>query len=150
MRIFADLDSQKIVDGIGSNNPTVGLTFKRGSTAVLDIQFIQAAQVVELSSDATGTFGVKSTNQFDATPLVEVSSWTKIGTGTSTIYRFVFSFVSTALDALFFVDGNPANDVASIQLMAELEWLVAATVAKSQTITLTVLNNVIRGGETLP
>jgi hypothetical protein len=58
-------------------------------------------------------------------------------------------WLTTAIDALFSVDSNPDNDKASIALMLELAWRPNNTAdwQRSQTVRLTVRNNVFRGSE---
>ncbi len=150
MRAFVDLDTEQFIIDQGTRSPISAMTFKRSLFAELAVQFVRDDVVVELASNTTGVFAMKPVGQYDADFTTAALEWVKTGTGTDTVYTFDFALINSVLDALFNVDGNPNNDVPSVTLMAELQWTSPTHVAKSQTMTITIENDVIRGGEDLP
>jgi hypothetical protein len=150
MRVFVDLDTQQITAGVGQSSPLDELRFKRSLSAKLEVQFFRGGLVVELDSNSTGIFGMKTTGHYDDDYVVADLAWEKSGAGVNTIYSFSFSFVNTALDALFEVDSNLTNDVATVTLMAELQYIIEGFRYKSQTLSVVIANDVNRGGESIP
>jgi hypothetical protein len=151
MRCFIDVDTQQTILLPGVSAPVTSFEFKRTATARLEVQFTQRGLVIELPSDAAGIFGVKDSGKYDETAFLSGSlGWVKTGTGAATVYSFTLSFINTALDALFNVDGNPNNDVAQLTLMGEIQWTTGGNTFKSPTLAIVIDNDVNRGGETMP
>jgi hypothetical protein len=150
MRIFVDLDTQKVVLGVGMSLEVTQLRFKRAPATGIEVQFTRNGIIEELPSDALGIFGVKRTDKFDDDYTTSALSWTKTGTGSDTIYSFALSLINPALDALFFVDGNSANDVPQLTLMAELQWITGGVINKTPTLVLLIDNDVVRDYDATP
>lgn len=151
MRLVIDYDSGKIVQAFGSSSELTEIRLKRAVSAVIEVQFVQAGQtVIELPVDATGRLEFKETGKYDAEPLTGAASWDKVGSGTSTYYRFTFALINEDLDDLFFVDDDEDNDVAQLSLMAEISWKYAARDYKTQTFTAKIDNDVNRDADTIP
>jgi hypothetical protein len=150
MRIVVDLDTQKVVFGVGTSFEVTQLQFKRAPAAGVEVQFTRNGIVQELPDDATGIFGVKQTNKFDSDYVTASLFWTKSGAGETTVYSFALSLINPALDALFVVDGNPANDVPQLTLMAELQWIISSVVSKTPTLVLLIDNDVVRDYASTP
>lgn len=145
MRIFVDLDTQKLVQGLGVATDILALKFKRAPAAPIEVQFSRAGAVVELNDATVGVFGVKVTDKYDADYTTSANFWIKSGTGTETVYTFTLSLINAALDALFFVDGNADNDVAELIMMGELQWIdELGNVWKTPTVKIIVDNDVVR------
>ena len=144
MRLTIDLDTEQAIVAPGVATPVHLLNFKRSATAALEVQFTRAGLPEELPADAAGAFEMKLPGKYDAGPLVSAVSWVKTGSGSTTLYQFTFSFITGALDALFQVDGDPANDLPSLELMAELQWRSERFVHKSQTLTVAIANDINR------
>ena len=150
MRVFYDLDSETLSSTLGLSNPITELLFKRGLEATLEVQFTRGAAVQELDPAATGIFGMKVIGKYDGNYVVAALAWVKTGTGVDTVYTFTFSFINTDLDALFHVDADVTNDVVTVSLMGEVQWILGGARHKSQTITVKIVNDVNRGGESVP
>lgn len=150
MRIFIDLDTQKVIASPGLVQEITELHFKRSPYANVEVQFTRNGTVIELPEPATGIWGIKTQGKYDDDYVTAALAWVKTGSGESTVYTFIFTFITTPLDALFFVDGDPANDVPSLTLMGELQWTTGGSTLKSPTIQIVVANDVNRGGETVP
>lgn len=224
MRIYVDLTLEQITIASGIQQALASLTFKRSPFAALEVQFVRNGIVVELASDATGIFEVKTSGQYDSSPLTSALAWTKSGTGEETVYTLVFSLINAPLDAALGVDepvaftsddttdlltspdhgltagtvlqfpvsdtftantdyyviasgltaddfkvsttmGGTAFDVTDAEsgswrrvttdivaktLMAELQWISAGQVHKTQTIDFILVNDVVRDGDVPP
>jgi hypothetical protein len=150
MRIFVDLDSNQVILAPGVTAQVTTLGFKRSAAAQLEVQFVRDREVVELEVGASGVFGIKETGKYDADYVTAALGWVKTGTGSDTVYTFSLNFITDALDALFLVDDDPDNDVATITLMGELEWTEGGNTSKTPTLTVQVANDVIRTGDTVP
>lgn len=150
MRVFIDLEFDRLTAGLGVAAALAQLSFKRAPALSLEVQFTRDGTVQELAPGATGVFGIKATGKYDDGYIAASLAWVKTGTGTSTVYTFNFTLITTPLDALFVVDGNPANDVAEITAMAEIQWVISGTIYKTQTVKVVLANDVNRGDEALP
>ena len=144
MRLTIDLDTDQAIVAPGVATPVSTLNFKRSATAALEVQFTRAGLAEELPADALGVFQMKPAGKYDAGALVNAGSWVRIGSGSSALYRFTFSFITGALDSLFQVDGDPANDVPLLNLMAELQWTSERFVHKTQTLSVAIANDINR------
>jgi hypothetical protein len=147
VRVFIDIDDDVMVRSLGVPQVLNAISFKRTELVRLEVQFCRNGQVIEYDETALGIFELKLPGQYDSEPLTGGSAWNKVGTTTSTYYYFTFTLVNDALDALFFVDGNPNNDIAQIKLMGEVQWTVDGGTHKTQTIDVTIDNDVIRVGD---
>jgi hypothetical protein len=150
VKIYYDLNTDQLIEQPGVGNPITMLQFKRTLLTTLDVQFVRDSAVVELPSGATGIFGLKPLGKYDADYSVAALSWVKSGSGSDAVYTFLLSFINAELNDLFHVDSNLTNDVVSIDFMAELQWTFDGLPHKSQTITVTIFNDVNRGGEDIP
>jgi hypothetical protein len=149
MKLYVDIDSQTVISSPGVPQRLDAITLKRAGLVELSIQFCRAGQIVELAPGATGIFELKPSGQYDADPVSGDDNWEQVGTGTGTSYNFLFSLLTEALDALLFVNTDPSDDKKSITLMGELQWYDGAQ-HTTQTLTVTIENNVIRVGDTIP
>ncbi len=148
MRLYIDLDRNRAVNGVGQREPVSSLEFKRGDSARIEVIFFSGTTVVELTEPASGIFGIKETGKFDAAEfLVSALSWTKEGTGTSTVYVFTPSFNTAELNTLLAHDADDSNDIASVETMLEIEWIENGFLSSTQTITAIIANDVIKEEE---
>ena len=147
MQLYVDLDSNQIVQNPGNRNPVTALAFKRGDTAQINVQFVQAGAVVELPPDAAGKIGFKKVGKYDDDFIVSALTWVKTGAGATASYAFSPSFNTTQLNALLDQNGDP---VASVQLMGEIQWTTGGTTESSNTFTATIANDVIKDDEGVP
>jgi len=149
VRVFIDIDDDTVVRSLGVPQVINAIRFKRTELVRLEVQFFRNGQVIEFDETALGIFELKPVGQYDAEPLTGGSAWNKVSTGVNTYYFFTFTLVNDALDALFFVDGNPANDIAVIPLMGEIQWTVDGGTHKTQTLSVSIDNDVIRVGDVI-
>ena len=150
MRLTVDLESDNIVTAPGVPQPVSAITFKRTLSAKVELQFARSTSLEELPADATGLLGLKLPGRYDDDYMVAALAWVKSGSGATALYTFTLSFINPTLDTLFAVDADPANDVVSIELMSELQWIAGGIIHKSQTLPVTIVNDVNRGGESVP
>lgn len=150
MRITVDLDSNKVILGPGVTAEVTNLEFKRAAQATLEVQFVRGITVIELPGDAAGVFGIKVTDQYDDEFVTASLGWIKSGAGTTSVYTFIFTLETDALNALFMVDDDVENDVAQLTFMGEVQWTTGGKTFKTPTLTVTVDNDVVRGDEEAP
>lgn len=150
MTLYFDLDAGFFVYGPGTRDRIDSLSFKRGDTCRIDVRFVSGITVQELATGATGKIGLKESGQYDADFVAAAASWTKTGTGTSTVYSFDLNLATTELNALLGDDGTEGNDVDSVALMFEMEFVADGVTTSSPTLTATVANDVIKGDESGP
>lgn len=149
MKLYVDVDSQEIISSPGVPQALFELTLKRAGLVRLDVQFARAGQIIELPPGSTGIFELKPFGKYDADPVSGDNAWEQVGTGSSTIYQFLFSLLTEDLDALLAVDADIENDKRLVKLMGELQWYDGAE-HTTQTITVNIENNVIRVGDVIP
>lgn len=151
MRLYYNLDIGRLVKSPVDNSQVTSLAFIRGDSTSIDLSFIQNGLIVELDSSATGIFGCKPSGKYDADYIVSALSWTKSGTGVSTIYTFNPSFNTDQLNSLLASgDGNSNNDVPSITILGEISWTVSGKITSTGGISVSVSNDVIKGNEGSP
>ena len=92
MRIDIDLDDDRIVSSPGVKSPVTLLTFKRDTSAEIQVRFWSAGIQTELPAGATGKFGIKPTGEYDTTPLVSALDWTLTGAAETAVYTFTPDF----------------------------------------------------------
>lgn len=114
MRLYVNLDSRKLRQGLTFDEDVARVDLKRRDTLSVDVIFVRALAPLELDASgpaATGKFMLKETGEFDEDPVVSATSWTKTGTGTSTLYTLLPSLNTEEL-ADFFVTGTIGEEVA--------------------------------------
>lgn len=149
MRVYVDADSEEIISSPGVPQALTELTFKRAGLVRLDVQFVRSGQIIELDPSATGIIELKPNGKYDAEPVTGDNHWEKTGTGTDTIYQFLFSLLTDDLNTLLNVDANIENDKLLVKLMGEIQWYDGAE-HTTQTVTVNIQNNVIRVGDVIP
>lgn len=148
MDLYFDLNKGQFVSSNGNGDLVSALRLKRGDTVEIVVRFCRGIVITELASGAAGKLGVKEVGDYDGDFVAAAPSWTKAGTGTSTTYTFQLNLDTEELDALLGV--GAAEDVASVTLNFEMEFQVGDVITSSNTVTLTVDNDVIRGSESGP
>ena len=150
MNLYFDVDAGYFVTGPGTRERVDALSFKRGDTCSIAVRFVSGIVVQELGAGAAGKIGMKEQGEYDADFVASDSAWTKTGTGPSTVYTFELNLNTSELNTLLADDGTEGNDVASVELMFEMEYTVGGVTTSSNTITATVHNDVVKGDETGP
>jgi hypothetical protein len=145
--LILSLASGQLVQSLSVDAPITELRAKRGAGTTVLLQLYEGVfpgdpDNIEIRLVA------KETNKFDGPIAAEATTWTFDGALQG--YVASISWLTELIDSLFLVDGNPANDKPSIDLMLELAWREddESPWLRSQTVKLTVLNNVFRGDET--
>jgi hypothetical protein len=151
MRIDIDLDTNVWLAAPGLKYGIQEVAFKRDTSAVLEVRFQRAGVVVELAAGATGEFGIKADGEYDGDLLVSATSWTKVGTGTETVYQFAPALNSEALaTALGHGNGDTSDDLASILAMAEVLWIVDSKKYRTQTVPARIGNDILKDEDETP
>lgn len=144
MRVYINLDSSEFVVSPVLTQRVSTLFFTRRDTVPVEVQFVRAGAVVELAAGATGAIGIKKT--YTGSFLANDTAWTKTGTGTSTVYTFDLNLNTANLDAEF----SPDASTDSITAKIEVTWTVGSTTTTTLPTSVTIYNDVIRGGEGVP
>jgi len=148
MRLFFDLDSGELVTAPGTRQRLTSLSLKRGDTLPIRLTFLREGVGQELPALATGQIGMKERGDFDGPFVASAPEWAKVGTGSSTYYALELDLNTVALDELLGV--GDAVDVASVQLNMELEFVADGQISSSNTVLVTVANDVVKGNEGTP
>jgi hypothetical protein len=148
MKIFFDLDTSQLVGNPSTRVPISNLPLKRGDEIVIEVSFLAGGVVVPLPNDATGILGIKELGKFDEDYLAVAESWTKSGSGATTVYTFNLDLNTQELaDAL---GVGTEEELARVNAMLELEFEADGLRISSQTVGVRVNNDVNRGTEGTP
>jgi hypothetical protein len=128
VRLFVDLDTKTIVASAAERAARSSLSFKRGDSSVIDVYFLQEGVVQELGDGSeTGKLGLKELEDYGGDYIVSALSWTKVGTGADTYYRFQPSFNTVELNELL-INGTVSQYVADQAARYALTGLSAGTI----------------------
>jgi hypothetical protein len=140
MQVYISTDTQIFCTGATTRpSPVSTYYFTRRDVVPIQVRFISGGQVVELDATATGSIGMKASYAGDYLALQ--SSWTKTGTGTSTVYQFDLNLNTTGIDGLF-----PLDTEDSVSVKFEVSWAIGTTVASTLPASAVIYNDVIRDG----
>ncbi len=143
MRLFLDLDTRSFIESAQFQRTVSSLVLKRRDHLPVDVQFLRSGVVVELATGATGKLGLKADKDFNGSFAASDLEWTKFGTGDATTYRFDLSLNTVQINALFAGVPTPS----SVALMLEIEWAEADLRTSSNTLAVTLENDIVRGDE---
>lgn len=138
MRIYLDLDSRKLM-----SSPIRALSrleFKRRDNDTIELQFLRDGQVQELPTGTSARLGIKISADYDS-EFLALTTLTKSGTGTATVYGGRLNLNTDAIATAF------ASEPVNFDGMLEVEWTTGVAVSSSQTLPVTLFNDVIRGDE---
>jgi hypothetical protein len=153
MLLTFDLDRKKCVEAVGSARVISAVEGKRGYDEELAVQLVRAGVVYELQGTEELGYAIKSRGKYDMDPLVSGSGSDFVWDETSQLYRASVNYVTPALDALFFVDVDANNDVASLPLAIEIGWRSAPLEnwkRNENDVLLTLRNNYLREEDGTP
>lgn len=124
MRAYYDVDLGIFIVGPGTTIPLPAFSQKRSPNTSLEVQMFHtnSATPIELPSGATGVFEIKEDGKFDANAIAGASFWTKTGSGASTLYTFVYSSMTPALNKLLGI-----NDPTTVTVVAATDIFTAAS-----------------------
>ena len=141
MRIYLDLDSRKLM-----SSPIRALSkleFKRRDNDTIELQFLRDGTVQELAAGTTARLGIKINADYDS-EFLALTTLTKSGTGSEAVYGGELNLNTAPLATAF------AEEPVTFAAMLEVEWTTGSAVSSSQTLPVTILNDVIRGDEGEP
>ena len=141
MRIAIDLDDRTIRTWAGQ--VVSSLTLKRRDRFPVEVRFLRGGVVQELPSGATGCLGIKADKDFNGQFVASGLAWTKSGTGIAATYVFDLNLNTVQISALFAGVPTPS----SVALMLEIEWAEGNIRTSSNTLPITLENDIIRGDE---
>jgi len=155
MELFVELETLKLVASQNDRREKPSITIKRGDALPLTVRFLQAQTPTRLDSTTTISFALKESGKYDATPVVLEQTFTASAVGSPDSdphYTATPSLNTTELNALFSIDGNSANDPASVTLMGEITWTATGDTGPTsiKTFTVNCENDVYRGTESAP
>lgn len=148
MRLYFNLDLQKLVQNVGDNTPITSLSGKRGDRQPLDIVLIKSNSVFTAPDGTILKYGAKSPG--GASYVVSQQTFSRVGIGADTIYRAYPSYNTTALNTLLGL--GTGTEKASVVLDAEIEYTEPAIdfagesvtpIESSMTIPLTIYRDII-------
>jgi len=143
MRLFLNLDTRSFIESAQFQRAISSLVLKRRDRLPVDVQFMRNGSVVELQDGATGKLGLKADKDFNGTFAASDSEWTRSGSGDATAYRFDLNLNTVQINALF--AGVPTPPF--VPLMLEIEWAEGDLRTSSNTLAVTLENDIIRGDE---
>lgn len=155
MELFVELETLKLVSSQNDRREKPSITIKRGDALPLTVRFLQAQTPTRLDATTTISFALKESGKYDATPVVLEQTFTASAVGSPDSdphYTATPSLNTTELNALFSIDGNSANDPASVTLMGEITWTATGDTGPTsiKTFTVNCENDVYRGTESAP
>ena len=143
MRLFLDLDTRSFIESAQFQRAVSSLVLKRRDHLPVDVQFLRGGVVVGLADGATGKLGLKADKDFNGSFAASDLEWAKSGTGDATTYRFDLNLNTVQINALFAGVPTPA----SVSLMLEIEWAEGELRTSSNTLAVTLENDIVRGDE---
>lgn len=152
MKVYIDERNFGLITAPGVPNPVTTIRFKRARLDPLEVQFVSTDGAVVYRPAASMSFALKPKGVFDTEPVVLTLEWTLPDPeDANPVYRCNPVMNTTALNALFNIDENPANDVPSVTLMGEINWTPAGgPVQATQTFDVVIANDVYRSGDSDP
>lgn len=136
-----------VADGAFVESPTFpralqSARFKRRDNVRVAVGFLnEASEFVDIGVGAAGVIGVKTLNEFSSPFLTSNNAWSNVGIGQ---FTFDLNLNTTAIDDLF------ADEPSSAAAMLEIQWTVGSAVTSSNTLPVTIYNDLIRGTEASP
>jgi len=120
--IYIDADTGKAYSSLTLLTPIPLTVVGLGDTYSLECQFFRDGVIVELDSSAVGELGLSRVVDGDltTTSLAFVTSWTKTGSGTSTVYTFALDFSGGTLSSIFEASG----DVEMVFGRSDVKWTI--------------------------
>ncbi|MEI6073580.1 MAG: hypothetical protein WCS31_17475 [Verrucomicrobiae bacterium] len=143
MRLILDLDTRSFIESVQFQRVISSLVLKRRDRLPVDVQFLRGGTVVELAAGSTGKLGLKADKDFNGSFAASDLEWAKSGTGDATTYRFDLNLNTVQINALFAGVPTPA----SVALMLEIEWAEGDLRTSSNTLAVTLENDIVRGDE---
>jgi hypothetical protein len=148
MRIHINLDTETIISGPGSNEPLNNLSFKRDSSARIEVRFYKLGVPFSMPSGVTGIFEIKAKSDYDSQPLVRAITWDRVVEFGIAYYVFSPVFNTVRLNTLLgHGDLDFGNAIQEVSGMLEIEWTQDGEKYKTQTVQTFIQNDVIKDGD---
>ncbi len=125
MRLYVDLDTNRITEGIGIRQAASLVEIKVRDTEPVEFIFFRQGVAQELGSGALGQFGIKAQDDYQGDYLAFSGTWAKSGSGADTVYTFTPAFNESALLALF------STDTEYVEAVLEVSWIVDGATSSS-------------------
>lgn len=142
MRLFIDLDRNRLVRTPGYSSQAVELFARCGDVALLEISFVRDGYVIDPSDVSDIVFSVKSTWSQNPS-LVRATTFVKTGTGENVVWTGVANFNTTPISNLI------GND-AFLRGMAEVRWNSSGYGQSAKWVPITIDNAVDRPTDSGP
>ena len=130
--------SPAAIQAKASGSPISGLRFKRGASLNLSVVVLGCTSANKLR------FGIKAKGDYEGALLVYASADNGITEEDGTRFELSLAVSSEALNAAFNVGSGNAATAASISAVAEFAWQENGAERLSDTISTTLLNDIIR------
>ena len=130
--------SPAAIQAKASGSPISGLRFKRGATLNLSVIILGCTSASKLR------FGIKAKGDYEGALLVYAAADNGITEEDGTRFELSLAVSSEALNAAFNVGSGNAATAASISAVAEFAWQENGAERLSDTISTTLLNDIIR------
>ena len=130
--------SPAAIQAKASGSPISGLRFKRGASLNLSVVVLGCTSASKLR------FGIKAKGDYEGALLVYASADNGITEEDGTRFELSLAVSSEALNAAFNVGSGNAATAASISAVAEFAWQENGAERLSDTISTTLLNDIIR------
>lgn len=152
MKAYIDLTDNGLITAPGIPQPVTQIRFKRGRLDPLEVQFVDENGDVVHEPATSLSFVAKAQGAYDADPITVALTWEiPLEADEDQTYRCSPGMNTAALNALFAIDADPANDVESVTLMGEINWQQGSSGVKStKTFEIVVDNDVLRDEDTAP
>ena len=155
MLLTVDRDLQAVVVSPNQRSAISSLNFKHTNAepSALGVQFCRNGLIEDIGDDTNAAviFILKIPGQYDGDAAVNAQGFTKTGASTTALYTLAVSTDTATVRALLGIDGMVGNDVPACTLMGAIQWTDSTgAVFESQTFTVTLANNVVKGTESLP
>lgn len=134
---------------LGDYSPIDAVRLKWRGQNVIPFAFAESG--VQVAPSATGLYAMtfKKRGEFDSDPVAVASSFVIVGSGDSAVILAKVTILPAA-EALLHVDGNPANDVAEIELHADFVYPDAGNQQVTFTFNVILQNTVTREEDEIP
>ncbi len=155
MDLYVELETLQLIRATNDRRELNLVQAKRGDALPLTIRFIQNGVPTRLDATTTIRFAIKESGKYDDDPLVLEETFTASSVtspDSDPRYTSTPSLNTTALNTLFLIDSDASNDLASIDLMAEITWEATGDTGPTscKTFTFRCANDVYRGTENTP
>jgi len=117
MKLALDVDTLQFLDPTDLDTTISAGSVRRGDILPVELQFVRAGSVIELSSPTINLYVVNA-GDYDSL-LASASSFTQVGSGIETVYEQDLDMSGAAVNALF-ASGATEQDDAILEVQFEV------------------------------